>query len=749
MASPVGMLGGVIGDLGGALMDANKAADEEQVGMNRLYTTMQANVKGWDGNTDSVEAYISKQQELAFGDDQLRDSLNILVGQTHDMTEAQGLQTTAMDLARAKNIDLQTASKLVGKVDMDNLAALKKLGIEVTDHMTKEQALAAIRQQTAGQAEAYANTTEGAMTRLQTNMGNVVESIGHTILPKITEALGGVADFVASPAFQGLIEGAIGFVTTAFDNLGKIIDFLTPILQPVVVAFQGLITAISGGGDPMAAFGTLLGTIGTAISDLGGKVLAAVGEALPGILAKLGEWGAAFINWIGPQIPPMLAKLGELAGQLWGWLTGTALPTIVSKLAEWGGAFIAWIGPQIPPLLAKLAELGASLVGWIFGTALPTIIGKLGEWGKAFVDWIGPKIPGMLAELGALGNKLGDWLIQTALPTVISKLGEWGKAFVDWIGPKIIPMVTELGGLLLKVTDWIITTALPAIVTKLIEWGGAFLGFVTKDVLPTLGTELGKIITSITTWMGQQVQTLINSAATMAGHIVQGLLNGLSAGKQKVVDFITGIASGALDAIKHFFGISSPSTVMDEMGGFLMEGLVNGQDDGKRDVLTSWRGILGSMKAEIALAMDKNNESSMVAMWMGGFNHMYQFISNAWGPQLDIQFREWFARWTTYFDDFQQHLNNFPNSLSAPGGSGGGSVGGGGGGGSAGRAYGFAGGGQFVHGGHGSTPGTAGGEAPITVVVMMPDGSVLSQVVRGRQDSRQARPSVVLGALPT
>jgi hypothetical protein len=189
---------------------------------------------------------------------------------------------------------------------------------------------------------------------------------------------------------------------------------------------------------------------------------------------------------------------------------------------------------------------------------------------------------------------------------------------------------------------------------------------------------------------------------------------------------------------------------MDEMGGFLMEGLVNGQDDGKRDVLTSWRGILGSMKAEIALAMDKNNESSMVAMWMGGFNHMYQFISNAWGPQLDIQFREWFARWTTYFDDFQQHLNNFPNNLSAPGGSGG-SGGSGGGGGSwrlcraclrlrgwrAVRAW-----WARQHPGHGRWRGQ-----PITVVVMMPDGSVLSQVVRGRQDSRQARPSVVLGTI--
>jgi hypothetical protein len=168
LAGPVGLVGGLVGELGGKLAEAAKAADEEQIGMNRLYTSMQANIKGWDGNKDSVEAYISKQQELAFGDDQLRDSLNVLVSQTHNLKQAQELQTTAMDLARAKKIDLAAATKLVGKVDLDSLGILKKLGIEVTDHMTKEQALAAIRQQTAGQAEAYANTTEGAMTRLNT-----------------------------------------------------------------------------------------------------------------------------------------------------------------------------------------------------------------------------------------------------------------------------------------------------------------------------------------------------------------------------------------------------------------------------------------------------------------------------------------------------------------------------------------------------------------------------------------------------
>jgi hypothetical protein len=493
LAGPVGLVGGLVGELGGKLAEAAKAADEEQIGMNRLYTSMQANIKGWDGNKDSVEAYISKQQELAFGDDQLRDSLNVLVSQTHNLKQAQELQTTAMDLARAKKIDLAAATKLVGKVDLDSLGILKKLGIEVTDHMTKEQALAAIRQQTAGQAEAYANTTEGAMTRLNTNMGNVLESVGHTILPKITEALGGLANFVASDAFQGAINIAISFISTAFDNLGKIIAYLTPIFQPLIGIVQNFAAAISSGQDPINAIIGLLGNLGGFVSDLGGKVLAAIGAALPGILATLGQWGQAFVDWIGPKIPPLLAELARLAGQLFTWLTSTVLPAVISKLAEWGKAFVAWVGPQIPPLLAKLGELAGQLFSWLNTVALPAIITKLAEWGGAFIAWVAPQILPLLGKLGELLLSLGGWILTTALPAIVTKLVEWGGAFLGFIAkdvlPNIVPKLTEL---LTKLGDWIITTAAPAIITKLGEWGKAFLGSSPMMCCPTWAPSSGR-----------------------------------------------------------------------------------------------------------------------------------------------------------------------------------------------------------------------------------------------------------------
>src|SRR5262245_55137283 len=101
LISPVGLVAGGVGLLAGGLMEAVRAADEEQQRMARLYTTLQNSIPGWTGNTAAVEQYIDKQTKLAFADDALRDSLNLLVAQTGNLAEAQNLQSVAMDLARS------------------------------------------------------------------------------------------------------------------------------------------------------------------------------------------------------------------------------------------------------------------------------------------------------------------------------------------------------------------------------------------------------------------------------------------------------------------------------------------------------------------------------------------------------------------------------------------------------------------------------------------------------------------------
>jgi hypothetical protein len=99
----------------GVLVEGAKRAAEEQVGIAKLGAALQANIKGFNGNTDAIEKVIAKREELAFSDDELRTSLTTLVTKYHDVARAQDIQSTAMDVARLKGISLEEATNLVSK----------------------------------------------------------------------------------------------------------------------------------------------------------------------------------------------------------------------------------------------------------------------------------------------------------------------------------------------------------------------------------------------------------------------------------------------------------------------------------------------------------------------------------------------------------------------------------------------------------------------------------------------------------
>ena len=476
---------GIIGGLGAALAGAVKAADDEQVGMNRLYTTVQNSIQGWTGNTSAIEGYIAKQQDLAFADDILRDSLGFLVGQTKNLQEAQDLQSVAMDLARAKNIDLMLATKAVGKVDNDSIGILKKLGIEVTDQMTKEQALAAIRQQTAGQAEAYANTTAGAMSRLQTHFGNVVESIGHILLPQITAALSGIADFVSSPGFQGAIENAMTFISGAFQALGVAIGVVIPIIGTIagfikdnfipimaalaVVIGPPLIGAIIALGTTMltvaipaaiatvAAFAPIIliaAAIGLAVAALKlawdnnflgmRDILTAVGNAIGTALGWIGDRIKDFLHFLGIQTEDGKQK-GKDLGQ--GWVESGRGAIEAGKPVWESAAKYTVQGLDQSP---TSGELGVKTgMKWTEGAisgyqfAAPTLInGVQATVWDAFSQ-------GVLAE--QLGRATGSRWVQGVAMGIASGSGPWSqvggamKSDITEMETGIMPAIITLG----------------------------------------------------------------------------------------------------------------------------------------------------------------------------------------------------------------------------------------------------------------------------------------------------------------
>lgn len=263
-----GLVSSAVGSVVGALGDAERAAREEQAGIDQLTTAIRENDEAWSGNIDRVEEVIDGRQRLAFADDVQRESLRALVAVTGDASEALDLQRTAMDLARLKGMDLRAASDLLGKVWAGNLGTLSRYGIVLDDGVTATEALEEIQRRAAGQAEAYAKSQGKAEVRTIA-LENASEDLGKALIPlgdAVTDVTIGAID-----AVRGLADG-IGELADAAARLvdplagsGDELERLTqPLSQESRAAFQEFIEIQRLAGYESEQLATLLDQAGIA-----------------------------------------------------------------------------------------------------------------------------------------------------------------------------------------------------------------------------------------------------------------------------------------------------------------------------------------------------------------------------------------------------------------------------------------------------------------------------------------------------
>jgi len=185
----MGALDAVTDYVGGSVA----AFREEEVGIARLGSSLRANVKDWDGNTDAIERQIGAMvKTTGFSDSEMRASLARLVAATKDVGKAFDIQRTAMDLARFKGISLADASDALIKVEAGQYRALKGLGIVLREGATQTEALAAVQKVAGGQMAAYAETAAGKTEILNKRLGDMQEELGAKLSPVLESATDGL-----------------------------------------------------------------------------------------------------------------------------------------------------------------------------------------------------------------------------------------------------------------------------------------------------------------------------------------------------------------------------------------------------------------------------------------------------------------------------------------------------------------------------------------------------------------------------
>jgi hypothetical protein len=236
MLGKVGLVAGAaVGTtLAVGLVKAGKAAADAEASNARLT----AQLKALGQNTAAVRSRVdqtvtSLSLMSGFDDEDIQDTFSGLARSSGDANTALKALPVTLDLARARQMDVGAAGKLVERVLAGNVTGLKRYGIAVEKGMTPTQALGLLQTKVAGQAKAFGETAAGGMERAKVAAENAFERIGVSLTPAMN-ALGNFAAKylpVIAEHIAGALEKVIGWVRANWPQISSTIRTVFDIVR--------------------------------------------------------------------------------------------------------------------------------------------------------------------------------------------------------------------------------------------------------------------------------------------------------------------------------------------------------------------------------------------------------------------------------------------------------------------------------------------------------------------------------------
>ena len=274
------------------------------------------------------------------------------------------------------------------------------------------------------------------------------------------------------------------------------------------------------------------------------------------------------------------ALAGSLTEDLFGSLAENALP----KVNGW-----------VDELLTAAETEGIAGVVDTAGTVLSEALTAILDAAPSFIESATSLVSSFLSAVQEMGPQITDGAI-----AVIMTLAQ---GFVSMIPEIISTAGTLIAGLISGIADHfpeIISTA----------------GTLIKNMASGLIDAIPNIILAIGDLIGALIKAIFETDWIQVGKdIINGLINGIGAMAGALWEAAKNIARSALDAIKGFFGIASPSKVMrDQVGKQLDAGLAAGMEENADEAADSARNVsrrvLGEFSADVNYNMPDVREAA-------------------------------------------------------------------------------------------------------------------------------------------
>ena len=405
LALGTGLVKGLQGSVQAAL-----EAEESQARVDAALQKVGATSAVFKGKVDG--AITSLSQMSGFDDEDLANAFADMTRTTGNAQASLKNMAVVADLARAKNIPLAQAARIVGRVQNGNTGILKRYGIELKKGATAQDALAAMQRKFGGAAKAYGETTQGSIDRAKVAFGNLQESVGQQLLPAIAWGAQRVAELLNryGPVVAEKLGVAVNWVKQHWpeirQKIGEVMAALEPIIRPVLDNIRQIVAAFS------AAFRGDWGEVWNRVKAILRNSLTALWNYLKLVYPKIGAAalaiGKAILEKIKEQLPKIPPAVNAALSALWAKVKeyapkvgaaalalGTALfNKIREKVAEVPGKVTALLG-QVPGVIRAAAGAIGSAAASIGSAIFNGITGALSGLG----GWITGKVQSAIRSI--------------------------------------------------------------------------------------------------------------------------------------------------------------------------------------------------------------------------------------------------------------------------------------------------------------------------------------------------------------
>ncbi len=400
---------------------------------------------------------------------------------------------------------------------------------------------------------------EGGFDGMVNAIGDVLSQVVQQIAEAAPTLVNAAVSMVSS--FCDGLKSAPGLADSGADLVMSIVTGISSCVGDIWTTAIVLIGKLADGiaaGAPEA-----VSAMATSIMD----IVECIADWLPDILQAGVDIILAIVEGIAQSLPTLITQAANILIEICEAIVQN-LPAIVEAALDIVQALIDGLISGIPLLLEGAIQLFMGII-----EAIPVIIEQLlqalPELITSIINFFTENIP--LIIDGAIQLLMG---IIEAIPTII-------QAIVENLPQIITALVEGLVGALPQLLDAAITLlmaiikAIPEIVVAIAENLPEIITAIATglaEAMPEIFTAAKDLLWNIITAIPEVVAGL----ATAVPDIIAGIVNGLVGGIGAVFDAAIELGGGILDGIKSFFGIHSPSTVMEEQGDYLVQGMING-----------------------------------------------------------------------------------------------------------------------------------------------------------------------------